>query len=253
MRSGSSQVQVFTARPASWAIAHEVLVHERVVGVDGDVAALGGPRRSGRAGPRPARAASRWRGRAPARARGRWWGGGSTRRGCGRRRARRARRAASTTASASCSVGSKSLSSGQFLISMFTTDSGAQTSRAVRQVGDRRPGRSANAVSTTTRAVGERVVVADSASWPSAVRRTSSSTPSAPWSTAPGRRRGCSRRSRRTRPGVRSRAWQMSPSMQQKVLAGVSASAATVSNAAAHVLCLFTVPWRHVKLVTNSS
>ena len=88
MRSGSSQVQVLTARPASWAMRDEVLVDEHVVGVHGDVAALGGARRPGRGGPRPGRAASRWRARAPARGRGRWWAGGSTRRGSGRRRAR---------------------------------------------------------------------------------------------------------------------------------------------------------------------
>ena len=182
MRSGSSQVQVLTARPASWATRDEVLVDER--------RGAGGRRTWPRSAARVDRAPSRvldepeqpggGQARAPARAPGRRWAGGSTRRGRARRRARRAcRRAASTTPSATRSAGSKSLVVGPVLDLDVHDASGRAGVEGGGEVGHRRRAGRRPAVSTTARPSGS-VASWWTASAPSAVRRTSSSTPSAP-------------------------------------------------------------------------
>ena len=109
------------------------------------------------------------------------------------------------------------------MISMLTTASGAQASRAAarsgivgRQVGEGRV--------HDDRAVGQRVVVADGQA---AVGGAADVQLHAVGSLVHGPEEGSQGvlgEGEPRLPGARSRAWQMSPSMQQKVLAGVSAS-----------------------------
>ena len=107
------------------------------------------------------------------------------------------RRTSATTSSATTSVGSKSGSSGQFLISMFTAMP-SLASTASASVGTGLGGRRAG--STRTRPSG-RAASWSTTTWPSAVRRASSSTASAPRCRRRRRRPGCSR-GRRRRPPV---------------------------------------------------
>ena len=177
MRSGSSTVQVLTASPAAWA-AHERLVDERVPRVDRAVP-VPTPRRTTRRGVEARSKASRPVGSSGARARTR----STVARSNDDTSTARATPAPQELADHGAPRGLVGSRSGSRLLISTLTPRPAQASRAASSVGTRPGSVGRGRVAAIARPSGS------SASWwtaraPSAVRRTSSSTQSAP-SSAP--------------------------------------------------------------------